>query len=479
MTLSKNIFTSLIWKFLERSGTQLVQLIVSIVLARLLSPEDFGVIALVMIFIQIANTFIQSGFNSSLIQKKEADSLDFSSVFWGSLVVSIFLYALLFFSSPFIASYYERPIIEPVLRVLGITLFLGVFNSIQEAFISRNMLFKKLFYRSLGAIIPSGIIGITFAYLGYGIWALVAQQLSNTFFICIIMWYTVKWRPEFLFSFNRLKSLFSYGWKLLVSALIDVGYKNLRSLVIGKMFNPATLAFYTQGNQIPNLIVSNINSSIQSVMLPALSKEQDDLLRIKKMTRRAIVTSSFIILPLMAWLAAIAEPLVLIVLGEKWLPCVPFLQIYCLIYALWPIHTSNLSAIKAVGRSDLFLKLEIIKIILGLSILLYTVFIYQSPIAIALGGAIAGIFGSFINAHPNKKLLSYGYLEQMKDILPSFLLALIMGLGLWWLTKLDLPPILLILFLTFIGAFFYLGAAKLLHFECLNYLFKTAKDLRK
>ena len=479
MISSKNIFTSLIWKFLERSGTQVVQFIVSIVLARLLSPEDFGVIALVLIFIQLANVFIQSGFNSALIQKKNADSLDFSSVFWGSLVVTIFLYALLFFSSPFIASYYERPILEPALKVLGLTLFLGVFNSIQEAFIARNMLFKKLFYRSLGAIIPSGILGITLAYLGFAVWALVAQQLSNAFFICAIMWFTVKWRPEFLFSFNRLKSLFSYGWKLLVSALMDVGYNNLRSLVIGKMFTPATLGFYTRGNQFPNLIISNINSSIQSVMLPALSKEQDDLIKVKKMTRRAIVTSSFIILPLMAWLAAIAEPLVLIVLGKKWLPCVPFLQIYCLIYALWPIHTSNLSAIKAVGRSDLFLKLEIIKKILGLGILLYTVYIFHSPIAIALGGAIAGILSTFINAHPNKKLLSYGYLEQMKDILPSFVVAIIMGLGLWWLTRLDLPPILLLLLLTFIGAFFYLGIAKLLHFECLDYLYKTIKGLKK
>lgn len=475
---SKNIFTSLIWKFLERSGTQIVQFVVSIVLARLLSPEDFGVIALVMIFIQIANIFIKSGFNSALIQKKNADSLDFSSVFWGSLIVTIILYALLFFISPFIADYYERPILEPVLRTLGLTLFLGVFNSIQEAFIARNMLFKKLFYRSLGAIIPSGIIGIILAYLGFGIWALVAQQLSNTFFICVIMWFTVRWRPEFLFSFKRIKPLFSYGWKLLVSALIDVGYNNLRSLVIGKMFTPATLGFYTRGNQFPNLIVSNINSSIQSVMLPALSKEQDDILRVKKMTRRAIVTSSFIILPLMAWLAATAEPLVLIVLGEKWLPCVPFLQIYCINYAFWPIHTSNLSAIKALGRSDLFLKLEIIKKIFGLSILLYTIFIFHSPIAIALGGSVSGILSTFINAHPNKKLLSYGYLEQIKDILPSFVVAILMGLGLWWLTKLNLSPILLLIMVTFTGAFFYFGVAKLLHFECLNYLFKTAKGLR-
>lgn len=473
-----SIYSSLFWKFFERSGTQVVQFVVSIVLARLLSPEDFGLIAIIMIFIQLANVFVQTGFNSSLIQKKDADTLDFSSVFWGSLIVSIVLYALLFFSAPIIASFYERPPLIPVLRVLGLTLFLGTVNSIQEAYIARNMMFKKLFYRSIGAAIPSGIIGITLAYMGIGVWALVAQQLSNMLLICIIMWFTVKWRPQFIFSFERLKGLFSYGWKLLVSALLDVGYNNLRSLVIGKMFAPATLGFYTRGNQFPNIIVSNINASIQSVMLPALSKEQDDLVRVKQMTRRAIMMSSFAILPMMSLLAALAEPLVRFVLGEKWLPCVPFVQIYCLIYALWPIHTSNLSAVKAIGRSDIFLKLEVVKKILGLGILLYTIFVFHSPIAIALGGAAAGVISSFVNAYPNKKLMDYGYLNQMKDILPYLLLSLVVGGFVWWGTHFNIPDLAQLLIYASLGFIVYFGLSLILHLESADYVLNKVNNLR-
>lgn len=475
----QSVFSSLIWKFLERSGTQVVQFVVSIVLARLLSPEDFGLIAIIMIFIQLANVFVQTGFNSSLIQKKDTDELDFSSVFWGSLFVTVILYIILFFTAPFIATFYNRPLLTPVLRVLGLTLFLGTINSIQEAFIARNMLFKKLFYRSIGAAIPSGIVGISLAYIDFGVWALVAQQLSNMAIICVIMWFTVKWRPRFIFSFERVKSLFSYGWKLLVSALLDVGYNNLRSLVIGKMFAPATLGFYTRGNQFPNIIVSNINASIQSVMLPALSKEQDNLVKVKQMTRRAIKMSSFAILPMMAILAALAEPLVRIVLGEKWLPCVPFVQIYCFTYALWPIHTSNLSAVKAIGRSDIFLKLEIIKKILGLGVLLFTIFAFHSPIAIALGGAVAGIISSFINAHPNKKLLNYGYLEQVKDISPYLILSLGIGFCIWFGTSYDIPDLAKLIVYSIIGLLFYAITSKVLHFECAEYIQTKISSLLK
>lgn len=478
MTSSKKIISSIIWKYLERSGTQVVQFILSIVLARLLSPADFGLIALVMVFIAIATVFVQSGFNTALIQKKNADALDFSSVFYASLVVAFALYFLLFCCAPLIANFYEMPALSKVVRVLGLTLFFGVFNSIQEAYISRNMLFKKLFYRSLGAIIPSGILGVVLAYLGFGVWALVWQQLFNAFVICVIMWFTVKWRPQLSFSLSRVKSLFSYGWKLLASALLDVGYNNLRNLVIGKMFLPETLGFYSRGSQFPVLIVNNINASIQSVMLPALSSFQDDLNRVMQLTRRAIVTSSFVILPLMAWLAAVAEPLVKVVLGEKWLPCVPFLQICCISYAFWPIHTSNLSAINAVGRSDIFLKLEIIKKILGLMVLVFVIVIYRSPIAIAWSGAVTGLICAVINAHPNKKLLNYGYLEQMRDIFPSLAVSLIMGAFIWLLSFIDLPALLSLILLTFIGFIFYLFITKLLHFECLEYLLTTVRGFR-
>ena len=246
------------------------------------------------------------------------------------------------------------PQITPVFRVLSITLFFGAFNSVQNSVIARKMQFKKLFFSSLGAIMVSGILGIIMAYLGFGVWALVIQTISNQLLITVILWFTVHWRPRFIFDFKRVKILFSYGWKLLVSSLIDALYNEANSLIIGKLYNPSVLGFYTRGKQFPSLIVTNINGSIQSVMLPALASQQDNRQKVKDMVRRSIVTSSFFVFPLMFGLAAVAEPLVKLLLTEKWLPAVPFLQIFCLSYALWPIHIANLQAINALGRSDVF-----------------------------------------------------------------------------------------------------------------------------
>lgn len=484
MSLKSSVITSLIWKFLERIGTQGVQFVVAIVLARLLSPADFGLIALVTVFVTIANVFVQSGLNTALIQKKNADNLDFSTVFYSCLALAVVLYMGLFFGAPVIARFYNNQIeLIPVIRVLGLMLPLGALNSIQEAYVARNMMFKKLFYRSIGAIIPAGIIGVVCAYLGFGIWSLVAQQLSNALLICVIMWFTVKWRPSLSFSIERWKGLFSFGWKLLCSALLDTFYRNIRDLVIGKLFTSADLGFYNRGDQFPKIIIANINSSIQSVLLPSLSTVQDDRVRLKSLARRSIKTSSFLILPLMTGLAAVAKPLTLVVLGEKWLPAVPFIQICCFSYAFWPIHTTNLSAINAVGRSDVFLKLEIIKKCYGLAVLALAIWLFRSPVGIAMSAAITAPLGSFVNAYPNKKLLNYGFIEQMKDFVPSFLLSLAMGGAVFFggdfLTEnLNFSPILLLIVSVVVGLLLYLGLAKLLHFECLDYLIKTLKEFR-
>ena len=480
MSLKSSVITSLIWKFLERIGTQGVQFVVAIVLARLLAPADFGLIALVTVFIAIANVFVQSGLNTALIQKKNADNLDFSTVFYASLAIAALLYGVLFVCAPLIADFYNgQTKLIPVVRVLGLMLLLGAVSSVQEAYVARNMMFKKLFYRSVGAIIPSGIFGVTLAYLGFGIWALVGQQLMNSSLMCIIMLFTVKWRPQLFFSFERFKGLFSFGWKLLCSALLDTLYRNIRELVIGKLFTPADLGFYNRGDHFPKIIIANINSSIQSVLLPSLSSVQDDRVRLKQLARRSIKTSAFLILPMMAGLAAVAEPLTLVLLGEKWLPAVPFIQICCFSYVFWPIHTTNLSAINAVGRSDVFLKIEIIKKMYGLAILAFAIWLFRSPIGIAMSAAVTAPLGSFVNAYPNKKLLNYGFGEQMKDFLPSFVLAVVMGAVVYALSyALDIHPLLQLLVLAIVGMCFYLGVAKLLKFECFEYIVKTIKESR-
>ncbi|MBQ2558977.1 MAG: lipopolysaccharide biosynthesis protein [Fibrobacter sp.] len=479
MSSKATIISSLIWKFLERIGIQGTQFVVSIVLARLLAPENFGLIAIVTIIISIANVFIQSGLGTALIQKKDADNLDFSSVFYASLSLATIIYTGIFFTTPLIAQFYNNDELIPIIRVLTLTLFIGVFSSIQYAYVARNMMFKKLFFRSMGSIIPSSIVGISLAFAGFGVWALVAQQLFSASLSVIILWFTVPWRPRLSFSFQRLGKLFSFGWKLLLSSILDTIYSQIQGIVIGKMFSPTSLAFYDRGSHFPYIIVNNINNSIQAVMLPSLAAYQDDRPQVKKMMRRAIVTSSFLIIPMMAGLAAIAEPLVLVLLGEKWLPCVPFVRIFCFFYAFYPIHTSNLSAINALGRSDIFLKLEIIKKIYGLAILIGFIFYFRSPIGIAYGAALSALIASFVNASPNKKLLNYSYFEQLKDIAPSILLTCLMTVVISSLTYLHLNNYITIILQITVGCIIYLGLAKILHFECLDYLIKTVAEFKR
>ena len=471
----KTVLKSLIWKLMERTGVQGVQFILQIVLARILSPDDYGVISLITIFIALANVFIQSGFNTALIQKKNANEEDFSSVFYLSLLVAVILYILLFIASPYIAKFYRIKELIPILRVLSITLFFGAFNSIQNAVIARTMQFRKLFISSIFSIMISGVVGITLAYLGFGVWALVSQQIVNQVSITFILWFTLKWRPQLVFSINRVGNLFSYGWKLLVSSLIDTLYMNLRGLIVGKVYTSQMLAFYNRGDQFPQLIVSNINGSIQSVMLPTLSAEQENKKRVKELVRRLIVTSSFLLFPIMIGLAVVGEPLIKIFLTDKWLPCVPFMQVFCLTYALWPIHTANLQAINALGRSDIFLKLEIIKKIIGVVILIISMF--YGVYAIALGGLLSGIISSFINSYPNLKLLNYSYKEQIKDILPSLLLSIIMGLIVYSILFLNLSLYLTLVAQVFTGVIVYISLAKFFKLECYEYLVSTIKGM--
>lgn len=457
-----------IWRFAERCGAQLVTFIVSIVLARLLSPEDYGTIALVTVFTTILQVFVDSGLGTALIQKKDADDLDFSSVFYFNFVVCIILYMGMFLAAPVIAGFYGDSLLVPIIRVISLTIVISGVKGIQQSYVSRNMLFKRFFFATLGGTIFSAFLGVGLAYAGFGVWAIVAQQLSNTMIDTLILWITVKWRPKKMFSWKRLKGLLSFGWKLLVSSLLDTVYNNLRNLIIGKFYSSADLAYYNQGDKFPKLIVTNINSSIDSVLLPTLSSAQDDRERVKKMTRRAIKTSTYIMAPLMVGLAFCATPIVRLVLTEKWLPCVPYLQIFCITYMFWPIHTANLNAINAMGRSDYFLKLEIAKKTIGMILLLSTIRFGVMVMAYSL--LISSITSQIINSWPNKRLLGYGYLEQLRDILPSIMTALFMG-GCVNLVKLfGLSDLLTLLIQVPFGAIIYIGLSSLLHLESYQYL---------
>jgi teichuronic acid exporter len=471
------VLSNLFWKLMERSGTQGIQLLVQVILARLLLPADYGVIAIMAIFLSIAGVFVQSGLNTALIQKKDADDIDFSSVFFLSLLIAGLCYIALFVSAPAISHFYQEPRLILVMRVLGLTLFMGAFNSIQNAVIAKGMKFKKLFFSSIGAIVISGIVGIVMAYAGLGVWALVGQQLTNQLMITSILWFTVNWRPRFILSFSRLRLLFSFGWKLLASSLLNMLSGSLRSLIIGKVYTPTMLGYYDMGSKLPGLIIENINGSILAVMLPTLSFHQDDKLKVKSLLRRAIVTSSFIVFPMMAGFAIIAQPLVIIMLTEKWLPTVPFIQLTCIAYAFWPFHSANLQAINAMGRSDIFLKLEIIKVALALVMIAVT--LPFGIYALVIGGTAVGVVSTYINAYPNKQLLNYAYLEQIKDILPSFLLTFAMSGIIISLQLLNLSPLLTLIIQVIVGACSYTLMAKIFKLECFNYLIETLKQIKE
>lgn len=418
--------SNMLWRFAERSGAQLVAFVVSIILARFLEPKAYGTVALLTVFTTILNVFVDSGLGNALIQKKNADDLDFSTVFIFNMGVCLILYVGLFLASPLIAGFYGDPSLTAMMRVLGLTLVISGVKNIQQAYVSRNLLFKKFFCSTLGGTITAAVVGIWMAYRGYGAWAIVAQQVINTFIDTVILYITVNWKPHMQFSWERFKGLFSYGWKLLASALLDTIYTNIRQLIIGKKYSSSDLAFYNQGDKYPSTIVGNINSAIDSVLLPVMSSVQEDKQRMKEMTRRAIKTSTYIMAPIMMGVAFTAKPLVGVLLTDKWLGVVPYLQIFCVSYMFYPIHTANLNAIKALGRSDMYLKLEIIKKLIA-TITIVIALLY-GPMAMAYSMLVTSFISQVINSSPNKKLMNYGYLEQLKDIAPGILLAVFMGI---------------------------------------------------
>ena len=476
-SLRGKVLSGLVWKVLENGGVQIVQFVISLILARMLGPERYGTIALLLVFIAIANVFIQSGFQTALIQKRQVDDLDYSSVFYLGLGVALLLYAVIFAGAPAVAAFYHDPELKSMLRVLALMIFFGAVVSVQTAMVSRKMEFRKMCAASLLATCLSGIAGVIGAYRGLGTWALVVQQLGTQFLLMVFLWVLVGWKPMRAFSFSRVKALFSYGWKLLCSSLLDTVYNNLYTMVIGRIYQKDVVGYYNRGNQFPQLIVNNLAASIQAVMLPAFSASQEDKERMKAMVRRSIVTSAFVIFPMMAGLVAVAKPLISIILTEKWLPCVPFLQIMCVAYAMWPIHIANLQAINALGRSDIFLKLEIIKKALGLAVL--AVSIPFGIYAMVWLKASTDFVGTIINAYPNKKLLNYSFLEQWRDVFPALILSVVMGAIVYSLQFFIHNNWILLTAQISGGVLIYGGLAWIFKIESFRYLLGVVKGFQK
>ena len=464
---SKTVYTNLMWRLLERFGAQGVTLVVSLILARLLDPEAYGTVALITIFTAVLNVFVDSGLANALIQKKNTDDVDFSSVFYFNVLICCLLYIIMFVSAPAISRFYNKPEIVPMIRVLSLTLIISGIKNVQQAYVSKNMMFKKFFFSTLGGTLAASIIGIALAILGKGAWALIIQNITNLLMDTIILWLTVKWRPKLLFSWKRLKGLLSYGYKLLLVSLINNIYNECRQLIIGKMYSSSDLACYNQGNRFPQIIVQNLNTAIDNVVFSAMSAAQDEITEVRNMTRRSIRTGSFILAPLMVGMACVSKSVVLLILTDKWIACVPYLQMFCIMYLFAPIQTANLNAIKAIGKSGVFLIIDILEIVIGLVGLLVSM--WFGPIYIAFSMLVCTILNLFINSFPNKKYLNYGIRDQLRDLFPNILLAGVMGIVVYSINWLELSPIISLFIQIPLGGIIYIGGAAIFKIESFDY----------
>lgn len=473
---NNSIFGNFLWKFAERVSAQGVSFVISIVLARLLLPEQYGVISMIQIFIILANCFIVSGFSTSLIQKKDADDLDFSTILYCSLGVAVVLYVTIYFLSPAIATFYNEPILTQVTRVYSFTLVISAYNSVQQAWVSRNMKFKLFFYSTLIGNVLSGIIGIFLALRGWGVWALVIQTLSSQIINTLVLACLIDWHPQFKFSQQRAKPLMSYGWKILGSDLISVIYFQSRKLLIGKFYTASDLAYYDRGNTIPETVAANFDASLGQVLFPALSNYSDSPHKVKELSRRALKVTSFTLFFVMTTLLIVAEPLIRVLLTERWIDCVPFFQLVCIAKMLQSISNANLQSFKAVGRSDVVLRLELIKKPVGFLLILLSFKI--SVLALAITVPLYGLYSAFVNMSSNKKVLGYTVKEQLSDLRPAFILSLSMYVVLYVFSLLfiETMPDFIVLVLDVIVCFaYYFVVAKISKVEACEYCINIIK----
>ncbi len=456
-SLREKTLSGFLYKMLERVGALGVNFAVSLILARLLLPREYGLVALSMVLITILDVFVTYGFGNSLIADKNSDELDFSTCFYFGLALSFLVYAAVYAGSPFCAAFFKEPSLVPVLRFLALRIPIAAVNSVQHAYVAKRMMFRKFFVSTSIGTVLSGIVAIAMAYRGWGVWALVAQYFGNVVCDTVCLWIIVGWRPQWAFSFRRLGKIYDYGWKILVVGLLDTVYARLRSLVIARRFTSADLAYYNNGNHFSRLSMSILEPTIDTVFFPALAQCNDDRKAMRNMTRRMIGFSVYLVFPVMIGLMAVAKPLVLVLLTEKWLPSVVFLQIGCLAYMLRPLQFVNSCVIKASGRSGMLLKLDILKKVFGLLVLLAS--IRFGVIGVAFSAVVFNIFSTAINIAPNRSILEYGYAAQFWDIAKSAFLALAMGAGMYALSFLGLCPLAVLCLQCVFGVAFYWGGS--------------------
>ena len=472
----KQAFSNFGWKLAEQMGAQLVSFIVAIVLARLLMPEDYVCVSVIAILSTFCAVFIDGGLSKSLIQKKNADIVDFSTVLYVSIGLAALVYCILFISAPFIAGLYKNELLVPVIRVYSIVLFVGAFNTVQSAYISKHLQFKKYFMATIIGTIVSAVVGIWMAYSGYGPWALVAQQMINPIIDTIILYVTSSFRPKLCFSFSKLKELWSFGIRVLGTSLVDMLYDNIRPLIVGIKFNSADLAFYQKGRSYPDIINSTLNSTLASVLFPVMATVQEDLSQVKVITKKYIRTASYMLFPVLLGLAAIAPNLIVWMITDKWIKAIPYMQIFCVNYMFQLLQSGNLQAINAVGRSDIVFKLAIVKKSINFILLFIFIIFANSPLLLAGLGILTSLIAYIINISANRKILQYGFWEQLGDIVPNLLSAILMAVIVYLIGKINAPLLPMICLQIVVGGVIYVAISIVTHNPTLSYCIDTIKS---
>lgn len=462
----KKLIGNMLWKFAERILAQFISLIVSIVLARILMPEEYGTIAMVTVFIAFLDVFVNEGLPTALVQKQKNDAIDFSSVFYFNIFFSISLYVILFFCAPLISSFYNNDSLTIIIRVMGLRIIVASVNSVQHAYVSKNMMFKKYFWSTLFGTLTSATIGIWLAYNGAGVWALVAQYMTNTIIDTIFLWFSVGWRPSRVFEWKRVKELISFGWKVLIEGLSETFSQQVRSLIIGKVYSSSDLAYYNKAQQFPQLFISNICVAISSVLLPEMSNKQDQKDYIVILLRKSTKLASFFIFPLLTGLAFAAEPFIKVVLTEKWISCVPYLQIFCFTQALTVGMITRHQALLSTGRSDVYMKEHILYRVFFLT-LLFSIY-KKGVMAIAISTIIGTLFMAFTVVYTSKKYNYYRLRDQIGDLLPILLGCISMAVPIYLVGNLNINDVLKLVIQVVAGLTVYIIYAKLVRLEQLN-----------
>ncbi len=468
MSKSGNSFTSsVIYKYIETMAGQAVSFVIGVLLARLLYPEDYGTLALITMFTAIAQVIVQKGINTALIQNKDVTNDDYSTVFWTTFSMSAVIYTLLFFAAPFIEQFYEVEGLVVPFRTMSLIIFIGAFNSIQVAKLQREMKFRQLMLRSLFSTALSGGLGIFLAYQGFGVWALIWQQLANYLINCIFMLVAARWFPRPVYNVKRIKILYSFGWKILATSLFETLYEDLVGLIIGKKYSSTNLGLYNKGKNFPHLVMWSVASSVGSVMLPIMSRMQDSLKAVCNFTRKTIRHSVFLIFPMMAGMAVVAKPMIRLLLTDKWIACVPYVIAFCIVYLMVPLGQAYRQSYIAVGRSDIPLKLLAPKWIVNLTALLISVFCFEDPIAIAIGMAAIQpvLFGIYLIT--NKKIIGYRLRDQIADLLPCVSCTAVMVGVIYPLSYLPLSDIVCLVLQIILGMAVYFVSSYLFNRDVL------------